>query len=362
MDEMKGPEDGIRLSKEERKSLLAEIERMSSRTDSPEHLVQRAQQALGAFNIQQAKRILAQLEETAPHVPGINYLRAQIDNHDKAAKAQANIQSTEDMLMRAIQKRQKQLALMALQTLGDIAPHHPRLADYKAWVKDLDQEVVIQGRFNSLLASGRSALYGGQVEEARKTLDALQKLDPTSLAIDAFRDEVESALRSRAAGAGIERYKREIEDALAAGNLDAARYAIEQLGTLDVPKITLDFYLKRVGEASQKVRDQQDSTVINTDLEVALSRRDWAGAREIAQRFSQRFPNDPRAGAVFHRINHLEAEQRRDQSKDHGIVALEQFIAQGRKGEAELALKLLRNLNVDPAVFAALEARVRALG
>lgn len=373
MDETKGPadgvrsedgvrsQDGVRLSKDERKSLLAEIERMSSRTESPEFLVQRGQQAIASGNIQQARRILAQLEETAPHVPGINYLRMQIDNQEKAAKLAANIHSTEEMLMRAIQKRQKQLAQMALQTLVDLAPDHPRLAEYRVWVKEVDQEVAMQGRIDAALAVGRAALQSGQVDEARRSLEALEKLDPSSSAVERFRDEVETAIRARAAGAGIERYKKEIEDSFAAGNLDAARYAIDKLGSLDVPKITLDFYQKRLQEMMQRQRDQLDSTVINTDLEVALSRRDWATAREVAQKFSLRFPNDPRAGAVFHRINHLEADQRREQAKDQGIATLEQFIAQGRKAEAQLALKLLRNLNVDPAALAAFEARVNAL-
>jgi hypothetical protein len=43
------------------------------------------------------------------------------------------------------------------------------------------------------------------------------------------------------------------------------------------------------------------------------------------------------------------------------LKTLEQFLAAGRKSEAELALKLLRNLNIEPAQLAALEARVRAL-
>ena len=85
-------------------------------------------------------------------------------------------------------------------------------------------------------------------------------------------------------------------------------------------------------------------------------------ARDVARRYGERFPHDPRGAELFNRVNHLEASQRREQAKEQGIVTLEQFIAQGRKHEAELALKLLRGMSIEPARLAALEEKVKVLG
>jgi hypothetical protein len=81
----------------------------------------------------------------------------------------------------------------------------------------------------------------------------------------------------------------------------------------------------------------------------------------MARHFGQRFREDPRSTAMFNRVGELEAGLRRQQSIQQGIASVEQFIAQGRKAEAELALKVLRNMLDDPQRIAALEARIQSL-
>lgn len=362
MNDSHEPPDGIRLSKDERKNLLAEIEKMSSRAETPEQQLQRAQQALQAGQVQQARRIYETLLETAPHVAGINYLRAQLENHEKEKKLQVNLQTTEEMLLRYIQQRKKQLAQLALETLIELVPQHPKLPDYKLWVRDLDQEVLLQGRINNILAAGRAALAAGNVPEARKQLDALQKLDPVSPAVAELAAAVEAHQKEREASVGIDRYKREVEEAIARRNVDAARNALAHLGALDVPKITLDFYQKRLSELQQRLLDEAESSALGAEFERLVAARDWSSARDVARRYGDRFPQDPRGAELFNRVNQLEAGQRREQAKEQGIATLEQFIAQGRKHEAELALKLLRGMSIEPARLAALEEKVKVLG
>lgn len=362
MNDPNEPPDGIRLSKDERKNLLAEIEKMSSRAETPEQMLQRGQAALGAGQVQQARRIYETLLETAPHVSGINYLRVQLENHEKEKKLQSNLQTTEEMLLRYIQQRKKPLAQLALDTLIEIVPQHPKLPDYKLWVKDLDQEVLLQGRINNILNSGRNALSAGNVAEARKNLEQLQKLDPLSPAVGELAAAVDSHQREREASVGIDRYKKEVEEAIAKRQVEAARQALAHLGALDVPKITLDFYQKRLGEMQQKLRDEAETSAIGAEFERLLQTRDWSSARDVARRYGERFPNDPRGAELFNRVNHLEASQRREYAKEQGIATLEQFIAQGRKHEAELALKLLRGMSIEPARLAALEEKVKVLG
>ena len=87
----------------------------------------------------------------------------------------------------------------------------------------------------------------------------------------------------------------------------------------------------------------------------------WAAARDVAHRFGKRFKNSPRAAEMFNEVNRREAEQRRQQSIKQGLATLERFLAEGKRGEAELALKLLQGLDLDEAQFAALEERVRKM-
>lgn len=361
MNDPNEPADGIRLSKDERKNLLAEIEKMSSRAETPEQMLQRAQQALSAGQLQQARRVYETLLETAPHVAGINYLRAQLENLEKEQKLHANLQTTEEMLLRYIQQRKKSLALLALETLTEIAPRHPRLEEYKIWVKDLDQEMLLQGRINTILTAGRAALAAGNVVEARKHLDALQKVDPDSVSVEQFGAEVESHQKAREQGLGIDRYKKEIEEAIAQRQVEVAREALAHLGALDIPKITLDFYQKRLAELQQKLVDERESAALDAEFEKLLAARNWSAARDMARRYGDRFPNDPHSTELFNRVNHLEASERREYAKEQGIATLEQFIAQGRKHEAELALKLLRGMSIEPARLAVLEDKVRGL-
>ena len=361
MNDSNEPGDGIRLSKDERKNLLAEIEKMSSRAETPEQLLQRAQQALGAGQLQQARRIYDALAEGAPQVAGLGYLRVQLENQEKEKKLQTNLQTTEEMLLRYIQQRKKPLAQLALETLIEIVPQHPKLPDYKLWVKDLDQEVLLHARINSILATGRAALAAANLPEARKSLDALQKLDPLSPEVRSLAAEVESHQRQREASVGIDRYKREVEEAIAKRQVEAARQALAHLGALDVPKITLDFYQKRLGEMQQRLRDEAETSALVAEFDRTVASRDWSTARDVAHRYGERFPTDPRSTELFNRVNQLEAGERRERAKEQGIATLEQFIVQGRKHEAELALKLLRGMSIEPGRLAALEEKVKVL-
>ncbi|MEO1368299.1 MAG: hypothetical protein AAFX50_14090, partial [Acidobacteriota bacterium] len=69
---------GIRLSKDERKKLLADLERDASRRETPERLLQRALAAAKGGQLDVARRLTRQLEESSPEVAGLDYLREQL--------------------------------------------------------------------------------------------------------------------------------------------------------------------------------------------------------------------------------------------------------------------------------------------
>ncbi len=352
---------GVRLTKEERKELLAQLERQSSRTISAERILQRGEQALKDGHLDQAQRILKQLQKKAPRLPGLDLYQQRVEATARAEKQQANLKATEEMLTRYIQQRKKPLANMALTTLIELAPNHPRRTDYTTWVADLDQEMELQRRADELLAAGRAAVISEDFAKAAKHLETLNKVDPAARATEQLAAELVQAQQGQAQSADIERAKQRLEELLAKGEFDAAEQEMEQLGQMDIPKVTIDFLRKRLADHRGRVQDEAESNRIISEFEHYLAAGEWPTAREVAQRHSQRFPSSPRGAVLFSQVNEHEAAQRRQQSLEEGLAAFERFVASGDRHNAELALKLLANLELDPARLAELENRVRSL-
>ncbi len=352
---------GIRLTKEERKDLLAQLERQSSRTVPPERVLQRGEQALKAGQLDQARRILKQLEAGAPGLSGLDHFRRQTEDAEREVKRRSNLQATEEMLTRYIQQRKKTLAELALETLVELAPNHPRRADYQTWVADLDQELARERKIKQQLDDGRAALRQDDLATAEKHLEALHKLDPESPATEQLAADIAAAAQGQALSAGIERAKQKLEELLAAGRLDEAEQQMAQLSRLDVPKVTIDFLRKRLEDGRRQLRDRAEAEQLVSVFDRHLAAQDWPNAREVAQRFGQRFPASTRAAELFKRVNDLEAVERRQQSIDEGLAAVERFIGYGDRHNAELALKLLSSLELDSEQLARLQARVQRL-
>ncbi len=350
---------GVRLTKEQRKELLAQIERQVSRTESPERLLQRAEQSVAGGQLDQARRLLKHLDSVSPKVAGLPILKQRIREAEQAEQRKVNLQKAEEMLKRYIQERKKPLAELALETLIEIAPAHPRRLDYENWVADLDQELEMQNRLDREVSSGRTALRSGDIGQAREHLESLRQLDPSTAAELAV--EVEAAEQGQAESADIERVKQRVEELLEAEQLDDAEREVERLASLDVPKLTVDFLRKRIHEARLRARDQADADLLTALFNRHFEARDWQDAREVAHRFGDRFPDRPEAALLFNRVTEMEAAERRQQSLEQGLQTLEKFIAEGKRQEAEVALKLLQRLNLAPQQLAKLSKRVAKL-
>lgn len=265
------------------------------------------------------------------------------------------------MLTGYIQQRKKRLAEFALSTLLEIAPDHPRRHEYEIWVRDLDQELVLQQRIDEELRAGRQALRLDNLETATRHLEALRKVDPTALATEELAAEIESARQGQVESADIRRHKEVIEGLIDERFFQRAEAAIVELSKHDVPKVTIDFFRKRLAEAQGRARDVTDSQEIVRTLEGQIAAHDWQAARETAHRYGERFPTSRRAAELFNRVAEEESTERRKLSIRQGVETLEGFVAQGKKHEAALALKLLQNLKIDAEQFAVLEQRVKSL-
>lgn len=352
---------GLRLTKDERKELLAEIERQLSRAETPKRTLERADQALADGNLDQARRLRQHLESIAPSTPGLEGLKAKIQDAERREQRRSSLQQAEEMLQRYIRQRKKPLAEMALATLIEIAPEHPRRSDYQRWVADLDRELALQQRVENELGAGRAALRTGDLGLARRHLATLRKLDPTGPATDELTRELATEEEVEAESADIERLKQRADKLLANERIDEAEREVERLAVLDVPKLTIDFLRRRLAEARRQIRDRFDAERLLALFEDRIEARDWQGAREVAHRYGERFPDLPDAARLFSQVTGLEADERRQQSLQEGLRTLEGFLAAGQRREAELALELLERLNLDPDRLAQLRQKVRGL-
>lgn len=355
------PPTGSPLTKEQRRDLLAQIERAASRSEPPEAVLQRAEQEMRAGRLDAAKRLLAYLQARSPELAGLALLHNRLQAAETNAKQNANVRKAEEMLLRYVQERKKALAQFALDALLELVPEHPRKHDYTIWIADLDQEVAMQKRMDAERDAGRAALHAGDLAGARGRLDALRKLDADATATAQLAHELEELERGRAENASIERHRHRFEELIGSLDLEEAERELTGLGRLNVPKVTLDFLRRRLEDARGRVLEASHLQDFEKTFRDHLQAGRWQAARDVAHEVGSRFRGHPRSPEMFDEVTRLEAEARRRQSLEQGIRALEGFIANRQRREAELALRVLHGLDLDPQRLAAYEAKIRQL-
>ncbi len=269
------------------------------------------------------------------------------------------IRAAEQMLEGYIQRRKKPLAELALSTLLELAPQHPRRDDYTIWVAEIDQEVAAQSRVEEASTGVRRALMAGDFESARRNLAALEPLDPD--AASALAGELETSERTQAADASIEARKQRIESMLTAGEVNDAEVEIEALVELEVPKVTVDFFLRRLKDRREALRSAAELRSLESVFDQHVDRRRWPSARDVARVVGEQFGDLDRASRMLAEIDRQEAGERRKRSVQQGITALEGFLARGDRQQAELALRVLRGLSVGDAELAPYKQRLESL-
>ena len=277
---------------------------------------------------------------------------------DQSEKRTNNLRATEAMLERSIQERRKPLAELALATLLEMAPDHPRRRDYETWVQEIDQETQAQAQVDQEVDAGRRAIGSRDWAAARQHLQRLRKLNAG--AAESFANELADGERREAAGASIEQRKALIERLLAAERVDEAEVEIDQLESLGITKVSRDFLRKRVVEARRGVHHRVEIQALEVAFDQHVAGHQWNEARDTAHRLGE-LGGSTRARALFERLSQAETEHRRHQSIEQGLATLESFIAQRRRAEAQLALQVLSGLDLDSRQLQLLRQRVNRL-
>ncbi|MEO6194987.1 MAG: protein kinase [Thermoanaerobaculia bacterium] len=334
------------LSRAERVDLLAQIERASKRVQESSVELARAEAVLTAGRLDEAHELIERIEIAAPRTLGLSHLRDRLtqarENETRARRAS----ETEQVLTNYLQRKQLPLARLALETLLEIQPHHPKRADYEGWVHLLADEAEKGKRAEAALTAGRAALGRKDFQAARRELETIARNDATGKRAEAFNDELERAEREIRENAEIGQRRRRFEELIAAHRVVDAKEELDALAKLDMPRVTLDFYREQLAEARAGIHREERDAVFARRYDQAIGDRNWFAAREVAMELEKAQPGNPRATSMYSEIERLESIHRRQQAVEQGVHQVETFIEQGDAAKAELALKIL--LQMDP--------------
>jgi serine/threonine-protein kinase len=327
------------LSKAERLELLAQIERAAKRVQESSGEISRAAAALAAGRLDEAQKLIAQVEAANPRAQGLDRLKERLAQARRAAE-------TEQVLAGYLQRKQLPLARLAFETLLEVQPDHPKRADFEGWIQLLAEEAEKAKRAEASLAAGRGALARRDFKAARRELEAIARDDPTGERAEAFSNELEAAENEARENAEIERRRRRFEELLAAGRVVEAQEELDALSRLDMPRVTLDVLREQVAETRTGIQQQEQTAAAERRYRQSIESHDWFAARDAALELKRVVPSSRRAAAMFAEVERLEAIDRRRQAVEQGVRQVEAFIEQGEAGKAELALKIL--LQMDP--------------
>jgi serine/threonine protein kinase len=334
------------LSRAERVDLLAQIERASKRVQESSVELARAESVLTAGRLDEAQELIERIEIAAPRTLGLDHLRDRLTQARESETRARRAAETEQVLTNYLRRKQLPLARLALETLLEIQPDHPKRADYEGWVHLLADEAEKGKRAEAALAAGRAALERKDFQAARRELEAIARNDAAGKRAEAFSDELERAEREIRENAEIEQRRRRFEELIATHRVVDAKEELDALAKLDVPRVTLDFYREQLAEARAGIHKEEQDAVFARRYRQAIEDHNWFAARDVAQELGKAQPGSARATAMYSEIERLETIHRRQQAVEQGVHQVEAFIEQGDAGKAELALKIL--LQMDP--------------
>jgi len=340
------PRSSSELSKADRIDLLAQIDRAAKRVQENSGELVRAEAALDAGRVDEAEKLLAQVVAASPRAQGLDRVKAKLAQAREREAVVRRAAETEQVLANYLQKKQLPLARLALETLLEIQPNHPKRADYEGWIQLLADEGEKVKRAETALAAGRAALERGDFKAARHELETVARNDPTGARAEAFNHELETAEREAQQSAEIERCRRRFEELLAAHRVVEAKQELDALAKLDVPRVTLDFYREQWAEVRTGIQHEEQSAVFERRYRQTIEDHDWFAARDVARELADSQPGSPRAAAMFAEVERVEAIHRRQQAVEQGVQQVEAFIGQGDSAKAELALRIL--VQMDP--------------
>ena len=281
-----------------------------------------------------------------PRALGLDRLKdrlAQVREQEAQGRRAAE---TEQVLRQYLQRKQLPLARLAFETLLEVQPNHAKRGEYEGWIQVLAEESEKAKRAEAAYAAGRGSLERRDFQAARRELETIARNDATGKRAEAFNEELERTEREVRENVESEQRRRRFEELIAAHRVVEAKEELDALAKLDIPRVTLDFYREQLTAARAGIQKEEQDAVFARRYRQSVEDHNWSAAREIARELEAAQPSSPRATAMFSEVDRLESIHRRQQALEQGVHQVEAFIAQGDAAKAELALKIL--VQMDP--------------
>lgn len=349
------------LSRAEKIDLLAQIERAARRVQETSPDLSKAEAALSAGRFDEAEALIAQIEAASPRVSGLDRLKQRLTEAQEKVALRHRSAETEQVLTNYLQKKQLPLARLALETLLELDPGHAKRADYESWIGRLGDEAEKDKRAQAALAAGREALARQDWKTARRELEAVIQNDSSGKRAEALGRELEEAEKGVRQSEEVDRRKHRFEELVTALRVVEAEEELAALSRLSVPRVTLDFLRERLAQARASIRQEEQAAVFERRYRENVDARNWLAAREAVHDLGKAVPQSARPSAMLAEIDRLEAEHRKQQALEQGVRQVELFVEQGDAPKAELALKILLQMDPENRHRKRLEKQVREI-
>jgi len=262
------------------------------------------------------------------------------------AEEPSQVHEAEQMLERYLTEHKQSLASLALETLLELAPAHPRRAEFESRIGRVNEDVARAKRAEEALLAGREAMLRGDVRTARQKLEIVQANDTDGHLAREFAADLAEAEKSASKEKNSEQHKRAFENLMSVSRYGEAEKELEVLSQLEVTKVTLDYFKTQLDQAKARAAEAHTADGFERRYKKEIGARNWRQAREIAQEFQAALPKHPRPTEMFSEIAHSEDNVRKQEAIEAGVKQVEAFIEQRRPTDAELALKIV--LRMDP--------------
>ncbi|HYN21482.1 MAG TPA: protein kinase [Thermoanaerobaculia bacterium] len=357
------PRSTSELTRAEREDLLAQIDRASRRVQETAVDLSRIEAILAAGNLAEARKLLHETEAANPRALGLQRLKDRLAEEEVRAVSERRrrISETEQVLANYIQRKQLPLARLALETLNELDPHHARRAELEGALGKLAQELAQEKQVETALATGREALARKDFKAARRELDVVVRNDPAGKKAAAFRSEVEAAEQDLRSGAELDQHKKRFEELLKKHKIGDAEKELDALSQLDIPRVTLSMLRERLDEVKSLIARDEKALLLEESFRKHLDAHDFFAAREDATEMEKILPASTRTAEMFARIDRLEGDFRKQQALEHGVQQIEDFIKKGDAAKAELALKVLTQMDPENRHRKRLEKQIKGL-
>lgn len=373
------------ITRKERSELLAQIDRAARRVKETSRLFEKTEAALKGGDLKRAWELHQRLSEVNPRAAGLAQLTARMTAAEAAATAAAEkekelepedespaeveetfdlesrVKAAENLMDGYLREGKKALAELALASLLEIAPNHPRKADYEGWIRLVGKEATKKSKAQSAVDGGREALQSGDLKAARKYADAARKNDPSGDISRLLLEEIEATEQELTSGRELEARKEEFETALDAGGLDAAGEALEAMKTLGLTRVAETFFRSRLEAAHTDKQEAATLEAYRERVQEHLGRGDFDGARSLVVTLGQALPGSAAPKAMLLEVHRKEEGHRRRQSVEDGERRVEEFLAADNPDGAALALKILVQMDPENPRWSRLEKRIQAL-